>query len=115
MVVVSSTVAAITATAGAISAGASVASTAAGFGAMDFSVKFKLEIENYTNEYLSVYQHKCHTGLIKEPASGVNPAKKESLSGHKTGDTATGRLYRPVFCSSVSRSGARSLREFQVS
>ena len=112
VVIVSSTVAAITATSAAITLGSSVASTSAGFGAMAFSVKFKLEIENYTNEYLSVYQHKCHTGLIKEPASGVNPAKKESLSGHKTGDTATGRLYRPVFCSSVSRSGARSLREF---
>ena len=42
--------------------------------------------------FLGVYQHKCHTGLIKEPASGVNPAEKESLSGHKTGDTATGML-----------------------
>ena len=70
---VSSTVAAVLASSGAISAGASVAGTAAGWAGMPHSVTFKLELENYTNEHLKVFvifflaEHMIHF----QPGSGV--------------------------------------------
>merc|ERR1712123_202545 len=48
----------ISALAGSVSAGSSIASVASSFGGYEFSVAFKLELENYTNDHLSVYQNK---------------------------------------------------------
>lgn len=54
VIAVSATVANILGSTAAISAGASVAGTVAGWAGMPHSVTFKLELENYTNEHLKV-------------------------------------------------------------
>ena len=54
VIAVSAGVAKVIGSAAAISAGASVAGTAAGWAGMPHSVTFKLELENYTNEHLKV-------------------------------------------------------------
>ena len=81
---------AIGAAAGLLTAGNSVATTVAGWASLDYTRKFKMELENYTNEYLTVHHNRCRTGLIADPPSPVAPAYKEAMTGHKTSNTATG-------------------------
>jgi len=50
--------------AGIVSAGASVASTASAFSGLNYNVTFKLELENYTNEHLTVHSTHINYGLF---------------------------------------------------
>jgi len=86
----SAAIATVSAAAGAISAGASLASVSAAFAGLPFAVTFKLEIENYTDQLLIPYQWKPHTGQIHRTYCPVKPGMKESMSGHKTANSATG-------------------------
>ena len=78
---------------GAIGLGTSIASTAASFSSLPHNVTFKLDMENYTNQYLSLHQHYCHTGRVNNSVVGIFPAGKEAFCGHNTSDTATGNNY----------------------
>jgi len=80
----------ISALAGSVSAGSSIASVASSFGGYEFSVAFKLELENYTNDHLSVYQNKYNDGHVSKPPVDIKPGIKEAMSGHKVSNTATG-------------------------
>ena len=73
-----------------ISAGVTIAGSAAGWAGMPYSVTFKMEVENYTNQHLYVYKTSPGSGLIQNPAEPIKPATKEAVTGHKTPDMATG-------------------------
>ena len=81
---------AVIAAAGAISAGTSVPSVAAAFSGYDYNVAFKMDVENYTNQHLSVHEVKVNGGYITKPPVDIKPGVKEALTGHKVGHTATG-------------------------
>ena len=58
----------------------------------DYSVAFRLEVENYSDEYLHVHEHKIERGNAddyKAPVS-IKPGTKEAMAGRKVGDSATG-------------------------
>jgi len=80
----------VSALAGSVGAGSSIASVASSFGGYEFSVAFKLELENYTNEHLSVHQNKYNDGHVSKPPVDIKPGIKEAMSGHKVSNTATG-------------------------
>jgi len=80
----------VTALAGSVGAGSSIASVASSFGGYEFNVAFKLELENYTNDHLSVYQNKYNDGHVSKPPVDIKPGIKEAMSGHKVSNTATG-------------------------
>jgi len=80
----------VSAAAGSISAGTSVAGVAASFGSWPHNVKFQLELNNYSNSQLIPYQNKIHTGQTPNPPEFVNPGEKQSMGGHKTSNAATG-------------------------
>ena len=80
---------------GLLGAGLSIASTAASWANMNYGIKFKMEVENYTDEFLEVQHNRCNTGLIVNPPAGINPGTKEAMSGHKTGNTALGLCALP--------------------
>ena len=79
-----------------ISAGATVLGSAAAWAAMPYSVTFKMEVENYTNQHLTTWKSCLKGGYIQNPPELIKPATKEAVTGHKTPDTATGLHY--IFC-----------------
>ena len=54
------------------------------------NVAFKLELENYSNQHLSVYQNIHNSGHVSKPPVDIKPGVKEGICGHKVGWTATG-------------------------
>eukprot|EP00091_Calanus_sinicus_P003165 TRINITY_DN13321_c0_g1_i1.p1 TRINITY_DN13321_c0_g1~~TRINITY_DN13321_c0_g1_i1.p1 ORF type:complete len:203 (-),score=46.92 TRINITY_DN13321_c0_g1_i1:39-647(-) len=84
------TVGTICLAAGPISAGSSIAAVASSFGGFEVNVAFKLEIENYTKDHLSVHQNKINSGHVSKPPVDVKPGFKEGMAGHKVANTATG-------------------------
>jgi len=86
----SMTSAQVSALAGSIGTGSSIASVASSFGGYEFSVAWKLEVENYTNEHLSVHQNKFNDGHVSKPPVDIKPGIKEAMSGHKVSNAATG-------------------------
>merc|ERR1719225_535557 len=60
------------------------------FSKIGHSVKFKMEVENYTNNTLWLSEVENHSGYIQTPADNILPGRKEATIGHKTSNTATG-------------------------
>ena len=58
--------------------------------ALDYSVKFLLNLDNYADQQLTVSQSIISSGVILDDAKDIGPGLREAMSGHKTGWTATG-------------------------
>ena len=58
--------------------------------ALDYSVKFLLNLDNYAAQQLTVSQSIITSGVIADDAKDIGPGLREAMSGHKTGWTATG-------------------------
>ena len=72
--------------------GSSVADTISSFQSMDYSVKYKVEIENFSDQPLELVRSEIHSGYLHNPPPPViMPGKKESYSAHK-GSGATGAI-----------------------
>ena len=72
--------------------GSSVADTISSFQSMDYSVKYKVEIENFSDQPLELVRSEIHSGYLHNPPSPViMPGKRESFSAHK-GSGATGAI-----------------------
>ena len=57
---------------------------------MDYNVKFRLEVENYSDQQLIYSNNEYEGGTTKSPMSSIEPGGREAMTGHKTGWTATG-------------------------
>merc|ERR1712223_197567 len=73
-----------------IRTGSSVASVAEEFTNAPFSVKFKLDFENHTDQTLWLSEADVNYGHLQSPADTIPPKSREAAIGHKTGNTATG-------------------------
>ena len=71
--------------------GASVKTASKNFEADEQSVKFKIDIENHTNQKLELLEKFEKSGEWGEIPQHVDPGKKESSIGHKYSGTATGK------------------------
>ena len=71
--------------------GASVKTASKNFKDDDHSVKFKLDIENHTNQKLELLEKFEFSGEWGEFPQHVDPGKKESSFGRKYSGTATGK------------------------
>ena len=72
--------------------GRSVKTASKDFKTDDHSVKFKMDIENHTNQKLElVEKHRSSGKWGKKIPQRVFPGKKESLFGRKSSGTATGK------------------------
>ena len=60
------------------------------FSGLPFSVKFKCEVDNYSNCFLHPAETYVKTGHIHCPPAAIPPGEKHSVSGHKTANTVTG-------------------------
>ena len=56
---------------GVIRAGSSVADTNSGFQSMDYSVKYKVEIENFSDQPLELVRSEIHSGYLNNPPPPV--------------------------------------------
>ena len=56
----------------------------------EYNVAFKAEIENYTDSFLHTPAVEVSGGHIVQPPVPIKPGAKEAMSGHKSGNTATG-------------------------
>ena len=82
----------IDAVAGGISAGASVAGASSGFSTMSDSVRYMVEIDNFTDQPLELVRSEIHSGYVgAPPAPAIMPGEKESYNFHK-GAGATGAI-----------------------
>jgi len=59
-------------------------------GALDYSVKFQLTIENNTKYNLEAAKFDCDGGYVSPGPKSVKPKCSGSMGGHKTGGCATG-------------------------
>ena len=57
---------------------------------MAHSVKFKMEIENFTDQPLKWVTCRIHSGHVQEPPLDIRPGFKEVFSGRKTSYSLTG-------------------------
>ena len=85
------TAAMISAIAGAISAGASIAGTTSSMvESCGHRVVCGVEVSNATKFNLAAGECYIHNGQIKVPHSSIGPAKKETFLGHQTGALCSG-------------------------
>ena len=74
----------MSAVAGSISVGASVAETSSGFLKKSNSVQYMVEIENFTDQPLELVRYEVHSGYMgAPPAPVIMPGEKESYNAHK--------------------------------
>ena len=66
------------------------------FAALDYNVKFMVQVENYTKFHLQPAESETEWGHISEPPEAMFGGEKHGVFGHKIGHTATG-------CSGVLR------------
>ena len=51
---------------------------------MDYSVKYKVEIENFSDQPLELVRSEIHSGYLHNPpAPVIMPGKRESYNAHK--------------------------------
>ena len=60
------------------------------FAALDFNVKFMIELENYTKFYLSPQDTEINAGHIAKPPAAMFGGEKHGVVGHKVANTAKG-------------------------
>jgi len=72
------------------SVGSSVKKATTAFASFPHNVKFLMETSNFTDQNLQHHEFKTNSGYMIEKPQNIRAGMKESLSGHKAMDTATG-------------------------
>ena len=74
-------------------AGSSIVQTVSDFQSVKYTVKYKVEIINFTDQLLQLVRSEVHSGsLHTKPAPTIMPGGSASYIAHKTYGTATGAI-----------------------
>ena len=74
-------------------AGSIIAQAVSGFQSVDYSVKYMVQIINFTDQPLQLVREEVHSGSMHtRPTPTIMPGGNESYIAHKTSGTATGAI-----------------------